>query len=289
MYEYLCMEVGDAVDRATLRDFCDRSVEMIEWLEAHGVEFDATVPPCKTSYPADGYYLYFSGNETVKEYAGKHPPAPRGHRVKGAGLSGAMLFRALRQSVNAAGARVMPQSSVRRLVVDNKSGAVLGAELWQFEAGSRAAKRHRRLSRWAEQMQYPAPGVADMLRRRALAVELADARPLLVRARGRSDAEHGRLHLQSRNGRAARAEIFAQLPPRHLRMRRQRHPPGRVGRRRSGAPRARISMAVHQSSAGVGARHDRRHATARASATRKFTARGSASRCASITAAKPCS
>ena len=31
--------------RATLRDFCDRSVEMIEWLEAHGVEFDSTVPP----------------------------------------------------------------------------------------------------------------------------------------------------------------------------------------------------------------------------------------------------
>ena len=32
-------------------------------------------------------------------------------------------------------------------------------------------------------MYYPAPGVSDMLRRRALAVELAEARPLLVRAR----------------------------------------------------------------------------------------------------------
>jgi len=183
MYEYLCKEVGDAVDRATLRDFCDRSVEMIEWLEAHGVEFDSTVPPCKTSYPADGYYLYFSGNETVKEYAGKHAPAPRGHRVKGAGLSGAMLFRALRKSVHAAGARVMTQSSVRRLVLDNKSGAVLGAEIWQFEKDSRAAKRHRRLSRWAERMYYPAPGISDMLRRRALGVELAEARRLMVRAR----------------------------------------------------------------------------------------------------------
>ncbi|MGH7924630.1 MAG: FAD-binding protein [Candidatus Binatus sp.] len=182
MFEYLRMEVGDAVERATLRDFCDRSVEMLEWLEAHGVEFDSTVPPCKTSYPADGYYLYFSGNETVKEYAGKHPPAPRGHRVKGAGLSGAMLFRALRKRVYASAVRVMTQSSVRRLVVDKKSGAVLGAELWQFEKNSRAAKRHRRLSRWAERMQYPAPGVSDILRRRALAVELADARPLLVRA-----------------------------------------------------------------------------------------------------------
>jgi 3-oxo-5alpha-steroid 4-dehydrogenase len=183
MYEYLCKEVGDAVGETTLREFCDRSVEMIEWLEAHGVEFDSTVPPCKTSYPADGYYLYFSGNETVKEYAGKYRPAPRGHRVKGAGLSGAMLFRPLRKSVHAAGARVMLQSSVRRLVVDS-SGSVIGAELWQFKKDSPAAKRHRRLSRWAEQLFYPAPGLSDVLRRRALAVELADARPKLVRARG---------------------------------------------------------------------------------------------------------
>jgi 3-oxo-5alpha-steroid 4-dehydrogenase len=183
MYEYLCMEVGDAVERSTLRDFCERSVEMIEWLEAHGVEFDATVPPCKTSYPADGYYLYFSGNETVKQYAGKCPPAPRGHRVKGAGLSGAMLFRALRKSVHAAGARVMTQSSVRRLVVDDRSGVVLGAELWQFENDSRAARRHRRLSRLAERMYYPTPSISDTLRRRTLGLELAEARPRLVRAR----------------------------------------------------------------------------------------------------------
>ena len=183
MYEYLSMEVGDAVDQATLMSFCNRSVEMIEWLEAHGVEFDSAVPPRKTSYPADGYYLYFSGNETVKEYAGKHLPAPRGHRVKGAGLSGAILFRALRKSVHATGARVITQSSVRRLVVDNGSGTVLGAELWQFENDSRAARRHRLLSRWAERMYYPAPGVSDLLRRRALGVELAEAHPRLVRAR----------------------------------------------------------------------------------------------------------
>src|SRR5260370_40380861 len=106
---------------------------MIEWLEAHGVEFDSAVPPCKTSYPADGYYLYFSGNESVKEYTGKYRPAPRGHRVKGAVLSGAMLFRALRKSVHAAGAGVMTQSSVRRLEGDCRRGAVRGAGLWLFE------------------------------------------------------------------------------------------------------------------------------------------------------------
>ena len=183
MYEYLCLEVGDAVERSTLRDFCTRSVEMIEWLEARGLEFDSAVPPHKTSYPADGYYLYFSGNETVSQYAGKYPPAPRGHRVKGGGLSGAMLFRALRKSVHAAGVRVMTQSSVRRLVIDNRTGRILGAELWQIEEDSRAARHHRRLSRWAERLQYPAPAVSDRLRRRALAAELAEARPLMMRAR----------------------------------------------------------------------------------------------------------
>ena len=182
MFEYLSKEVGDAVSLPTLRAFCDRSISMLEWLEENGVEFDSSLPPRKTSYPPDGCYLYFSGNESVKEYAGTHKPAPRGHRVKGAGLSGALLYKALRNSAIAAGVRLMTQSAVRRLIVDDASGAVLGAELWQFD--SAAASRHKRLSKWAEATFYGAPGISDMLRRRALQVELADAKPKRVRARG---------------------------------------------------------------------------------------------------------
>jgi 3-oxo-5alpha-steroid 4-dehydrogenase len=184
MYEYLSKEVGDAVSHATLRSFCDGSAALIKWLEENGVEFDSTVAPRKTSYPPDGYYLYFSGNETVSEYAGSFQPAPRGHRAKGAGLSGARLFGALRKSADAAGVRVMTQSAARRLIVDNASGAVLGAELWQFERDSTAAGRHQRLSRWAEQASYPAPALADFLRRRCLKLELANAHPRIVRALG---------------------------------------------------------------------------------------------------------
>jgi 3-oxo-5alpha-steroid 4-dehydrogenase len=183
MLEYLTKEVGDAVDGGTLRSFCEHSVEMVEWLGAQGVEFDSSVPPHKTSYPADGYYLYFSGNESVKEYAGTHPPAPRGHRVKGAGLSGAILFRALKKSAQAVGARVMTQSAVRRLIVDD-NGAVLGAELWQFEPNSREMRRHRQLSRWAERTFYGTPALSDFLRKRALQVELTGARPKFIHARG---------------------------------------------------------------------------------------------------------
>src|SRR5262249_60719355 len=124
--------------------------------------------PRKTSYPAGGCYLYFPGNETVKEYAGAHQPAPRGHRVKGAGLSGALLYRALRNSAQRAGVRLLTQSTVRRLIVDEAGGGVLGAEVWQFGAGSAAASRHRRLSRWAEGSYYATPGLSDYLRRRTL-------------------------------------------------------------------------------------------------------------------------
>jgi 3-oxo-5alpha-steroid 4-dehydrogenase len=184
MFEYLSKEVGDAVSPATLRAFCDQSVAMLQWLEDNGVEFDASQPPRKTSYPPDGCYLYFSGNEAVKEYAGNHPPAPRGHRVKGAGLSGALLYRALRQSAINAGVRLVTQCSARRLIVDDATGAVLGAELWQFEPGSPAALRHRRLSGWAEQTFYFSAALADALRRRALNLEITEARPRRVRAHG---------------------------------------------------------------------------------------------------------
>jgi 3-oxo-5alpha-steroid 4-dehydrogenase len=183
MYEYLRKEVGDAVSESTLRDFCSNSRAMISWLESIGVEFDSTVPPKKTSYPPDGYFLYFSGNEAVPEFGGKFPPAPRGHRVKGASLSGSVMFKAMRKAVTSAGVTVMLQSAMRRLVVD-ASGEVLGAEVWQLRSDTKAALRHQRLSRWADRLNYGAASLSDLVRRRALAIEQSSARPILVRARG---------------------------------------------------------------------------------------------------------
>lgn len=78
----------------------------------------------------------------------------------------------------------MRQSAARRLILDDTGGVVLGAELWQFDSRSVAAARHRRLSRWAEAMFYVAPRLAEILRHRTLQIELADARPKHVRARG---------------------------------------------------------------------------------------------------------
>ncbi|NKF20946.1 FAD-binding protein [Solimonas marina] len=192
MYRYLRIECGladgdGAVGDATLRRFCDDSTAMIEWLESIGVNFDSdpqylrTQP--KTSYPRDGIYLYYSGNEAVKEYAAVAAPAPRGHRVRGSFLSGRTLFETLRARVDALGVRTLRQSAVRRLVV-NADGAVVGAELQRLRPDSPAAKRHARLMRRAEALHNVAPGWADRLRAQALAIESAEGERVLVRARG---------------------------------------------------------------------------------------------------------
>ena len=51
MYDYLKLEVADAVSDETLRNFCKTSVEQIKWLERNGVRFNSTLSPIKTSYP----------------------------------------------------------------------------------------------------------------------------------------------------------------------------------------------------------------------------------------------
>ena len=51
MFRYLSMEVQDVVSPALLRDFCERSADNLRWLERHGVPFEASLCPVKTSFP----------------------------------------------------------------------------------------------------------------------------------------------------------------------------------------------------------------------------------------------
>ena len=181
MYRYLRQEVGDAVSEATLRDFCTRSREQLAWLERQGVVFEASVPPQKTSYPSDRYYLYYSGNEAVPAYAAQAAPAPRGHRAKGRGMSGAALFAALHAAALAAGVRLLNQCTVRRLVLDGRD-RVLGVEAWQLPAGSRAARQHARLARWATAIHMYVPALAERLRVWLRRIEQQHAERRLIRA-----------------------------------------------------------------------------------------------------------
>ncbi|MDU9414914.1 FAD-binding protein [Pseudomonas sp. zfem005] len=184
MYAYLREEVGDAVSAETLRGFCDASRANLAWLERQGAAFQGSVPPLKTSYPSDQYFLYYSGNEAVPEYAAKARPAPRGHRALGSGMSGINLFRPLAASALRLGVRLRSQCEVQRLVLE-ASGTVIGVEAWELPTGSRAAKQHARLSRWTDALHPYAPALAERWRRRLRTLEREHARRRLVRA------EHG--------------------------------------------------------------------------------------------------
>lgn len=183
MFDYLRQESGDAVSDAALHAFCDGSTALLAWLESIGVQFQSNPNPPKTSYPRDGTYFYYSGNEGVPAYAARAKPAPRGHRVKAPGIdSGRELYVALRKRVDALGIPVLRQAGARRLIVDDDN-AVIGAELNRLEPGSAAQQEHARLIQRAERLHNFMPGRADRLRARALELEQQHGRPLRVRAR----------------------------------------------------------------------------------------------------------
>ena len=183
MFDYLKHETQGVVSDETLRRFCADSVANLDWLESHGAPYGHQMPPGgKTSYPPDGYFLYYSGNELVPQHSGPLPPAPRGHRTVGKGQCGAVLYAHLKAACLRAGVRPLLQSAAKRLVLDQE-GRVIGAELWCLPPGSKQAKLHARWAARAERLQNFSPAYCDRLRLRVSQLEREFARPLLVRAR----------------------------------------------------------------------------------------------------------
>jgi len=136
MFRYLALEVRDAVDDGTLRRFCQESLANLKWLENLGLVFPPSpTVPAKTSYPTNESTLYFSGNELVHPYSAAARPAPRGHRVPGAGLTGRVLYAHLRQATELSGAQLRYRSRARRLLTD-ATGRVCGVEVVSLPASS---------------------------------------------------------------------------------------------------------------------------------------------------------
>ena len=105
MFNYLRQEVGEAVSPQTLREFCEGSCEQLAWLERQGVAFESSVPPNKTSYPSDQFYLYYSGNEAVPAYAAS--------AMKRATSSGAICIRAAARRASMPAVRRSSNGSTR--------------------------------------------------------------------------------------------------------------------------------------------------------------------------------
>ena len=183
MLDYLSTEVGDAVPADTLREFCQGSVAMLAWLEDHGVPFEGSLCPDKTSYPTNRHYLYYSGSELSA--AGIAPPAPRGHRTRGRGTSGGLLYARLAAAVRGSGARVLTQTAARRLVAGPgpDRGRVSGVECLSLHSAPGWARlAHRTLHRWSVKPYLYVPKAGRVLHRPADWLEQRYARPLRVRA-----------------------------------------------------------------------------------------------------------
>lgn len=182
MFEYLQKEVGDAVSTATLRRFCEESPQMIEWLQAHGVPFEASLCPYKTSYPSNRHYLYYSGSEAAGEFRAVATPAPRGHRAKGKGTSGKMLFSPLASSALSAGVHLVQQTRAVSLVVSD--GRVVGVECRSMSrAPARIRMLHRRLGLLSAKPGIYAPQLRYLIERRLAHLEKRYSEVLRVEAR----------------------------------------------------------------------------------------------------------
>jgi len=181
MLAYLELEVGDAVRPQTLRRFCAGSAADIDWLIAHGVRYASDAYLEKTTYPPEGKYLYYSGNEKSPAFAAKAKPAPRGLRAVGQGFGGAHFIAALRQSVLAQGITLLTHTRASRLVCD-AAGAVIGIEVFELAAGKQAEQQalYEKVSPYVpHNHRRSARALAAMAR-----LEAEHARRRLIRARG---------------------------------------------------------------------------------------------------------
>jgi 3-oxo-5alpha-steroid 4-dehydrogenase len=183
MYDYLRLETGDVVSEETLRRFCAGSPEMITWLEHNGVPFEGSLCRYKTSYPNDDFYLYYSGSETAGGFRDAAKPAARGHRAKGPGTSGKLLFARLAAAARRRGVRVLPQTNAQSLVID-ASGAVVGLRVATLrDAPAWARTAHRLLGRYSAKPGLYVPAVRKALHRRAVSLERRYAREAEIAAR----------------------------------------------------------------------------------------------------------
>ena len=164
MFRYLVQEVRGAVSEPTLRNFCDESARMIEWLERQGASFEPSLAPYKTSYPTDRHYLYYSGNEKAHPYIEHARPAPRGHRQVAKGLdSGKVLFSRLLATAIHKGVTVLPHTRVDELIVEE--GAVVGVR-YRTVQEMNLPKNHQRRRLLADKLGNWAPGIGAKLERK---------------------------------------------------------------------------------------------------------------------------
>lgn len=132
MFKFLMAACGPGPDEAKIRIFCDRSIELFDWLEAHGVVFKrSTYPEPGKESPTDDCLVYSGGEEgwPFREIA---RPAARAHKPQVEGAGGARLMQALLGSLEKTEVQVLADARVDQLVI-NGAGAVVGVVAQRVE------------------------------------------------------------------------------------------------------------------------------------------------------------
>ncbi len=128
MYNYVFAAAGDGADEELVGLFCDRSLELYDWVTDLGMQFNESFMEMKAAGVPAGDGLLYSGNEKQAKYKAVADPAPRGHGAFADGrVGGHAIFGRLKAAVEASGAEVLYEALVGSLVVD-ADGRVVGVE-----------------------------------------------------------------------------------------------------------------------------------------------------------------
>ncbi len=139
MTAYLIASTKDP-DEEKIRAYCEGSVELFDWLEALGFEFERSFFADKAVIQPGTQGLMFTGNEKVYPYRDAIKPAPRGHKVPVPGDTEGtrIVMDLLRTKIEEAGVDVRYETGVTNLVVDGD--AVVGVAWKSFnETGTVAS------------------------------------------------------------------------------------------------------------------------------------------------------
>ena len=124
-----------------IHDYAFDSVAHFHWLEAQGIEFERSFYPHKTIMQPGTEGLIWSGNEDVHPYRNVARPAPRGHKVKFAGLEGGggYALQHLDARISENGGRILTDARVDALIrLDDRIAGVrlrlAGGEVRQVRA-----------------------------------------------------------------------------------------------------------------------------------------------------------
>jgi 3-oxo-5alpha-steroid 4-dehydrogenase len=124
MQAYVTKAAGEHADPERVRLYCENSVEHFEWFRSLGVEYSARFHDHKVTHPMTTESLVYTGNELAWPHA-EPSPAPRGHKPAHEGEAGGHLMEGILNGTEEAGAAVVNDCMVERLVVD-PSGRVVG-------------------------------------------------------------------------------------------------------------------------------------------------------------------